>query len=997
MTLGRREAVEAMCLEALGKEGQERAAFLDEACRDDPALRRDVESLLAGRSDAASFLEIPAWHESAAPLANGTRLGPYEILSAIGAGGMGQVYRARDTRLDRTVAIKVLPPALGVDPERRARFQREAKAIAGLTHPRICTLYDVGEHPSHDSGPATLYLVMEHLTGETLAARLAHGRLPMQQALAVATDIADALSAAHRQGVVHRDLKPGNVMLTKSGAKLLDFGLAKLKGHGEHPAAGPFPQVADPLLTAAGRIVGTPHYMAPEQLEGKPADARTDLWALGALLYEMVTGTRAFEGASAGSLMDAILECDPPALSTLAPAAPPALERLVQQCMAKTPDERPDTAHDVANELRRIAQTGLTSLRHAVGPRRQGFWRIAGMVASWALLVVAGGLAAMWLRPASKPAAPVVRSVLQVAPADEVNSGGVSPAFQPTPGGSRTALAWSPDGASLVFVGRRAGVQLLYVRQLDAAEARPLLNTENALAPAVSPDGQYVAFWAAGAIRKVPIAGGPVTEVVPGVTGPPNGLAWDARGNLFFGRNDGRIWMAPAKGAPYRVTTVVEGELGQTLPSTLPGGRALLYTGWKGWSPWSGEEVVAITLATGERKRLLAGAADARYLPTGHLVFLRRGVLCKVPFDADRLQLLGPESPVLDGVAQALIGGPIDDATRAGHFAVSPTGTLAWISAPPTPYEQGHLVMVDLKGRTTALSAPTWSYGLGLRVSPDGRQLAVPARIRTETGLWIYDLARGAALPLPVKGEVGWPVWAPGGRQLVFAWIRDGKRSLTLQATDGATPPQDLGLFASPSSFTPDGQLAAVVHRTGPGWGDGPDIALVTIQDGQAHEEPLLGTSYAERWPEFSPHGDWLAFGSNLSGRDEVYLEPYPGPGDAVPVSLDGGSSPAWNPNGRELFFLSTLDSSGMRGMMSVRFAPGSPPRVGPPTELFRFDPNDLAIACDFSVRCYDVAPDGRGFYAVKRVMPPRPPAVAHINLVQNWFEELKRNRTPTR
>jgi serine/threonine-protein kinase len=859
-----------------------------------------------------------------------------------------------------------------------------------LTHPHICTLYDVGEHPSHDSGPTTLYLVMEHLTGETLAARLERGRLPLQQALAVATDIAEALSAAHRQGVVHRDLKPGNVMLTKSGAKLLDFGLAKLKGHGEQPAAGQVQPSADSSLTTEGRVVGTLHYMAPEQLEGKPADARTDVWAFGVLLHEIFTGKRAFEGTSSASLTAAILEREPAALSALAPAVPLSLERLVLQCLAKSPDDRPDTAHDVANELRRITQAGASGPRDAVEPRRLGFARAVGRVAVWASLVGAGVLAAIWLLPTRNPPGPVVRSVIQVTPADELNSGGVSPANLPTPGGSRTALAWTPDGALLVFVGRRAGVQQLYVRRLDATEARPLSNTENAQAPAVSPDGQYVAFWATGAIRKVPIGGGPVTEVVPGVPVPPNGLVWDAEGRLFFGRNDGRIWMVPAEGSPFRVTTATRGEeLGQMHPFPLPGGRVLLYTAAKGWSSWSGYEVVALTLATGERKSLIPAAADARYLPTGHLVFLRRGILFAVPFDPGRLELLGPEAPVLDGVAQALSGGHTDDVTRAGHFAVSPTGTLAWIAAPPVPYEEGQLVAVDLRGVTSPLSAPTWTYGLSPRVSPDGRRLAVTARTPTGTGLWVYDLARSAPLPLPVGGEIGWPVWTPDGRHLVFYWLRDGRRSLAMQAADGTTPPEDLGLLATPSSFTPDGRLAAVVYRTGPGWGDAPDIALVSIQDGKAREEPLVHTPYGEGWPEFSPRGDWLVYGSNLSGRDEIYVQPYPGPGGAVPVTVGGGSSPAWHPNGREIFFLSPPGPDGMRRMMTVSFIPGLPPRLGQPKELFAFNPNELPMACDFFVRCYDVAPDGRRFYAVKRTMPPRAPAVTQINLVQNWFEEL--------
>ena len=996
MTPERREAVDAVCLEALGKEGLDRAAFLDDVCRGDPDLRREVDSLLAGQSEAERFLEAPAWAETAAPLVPGTRLGPYEILSPLGAGGMGQVYRARDSRLDRTVAIKILPPALAADPGRRARFRQEARAIAALAHPHICTLFDVGELRSRDSEPSTLFLVMEHLAGETLAARLERSPLPLPQALAVATQIADALSAAHRQDVVHRDLKPGNVMLTKAGAKLLDFGLAKLKEHAETSATGAVPRPADPSKTTDGTVVGTLRYMAPEQIQGGAADARTDIWALGVLLHEMVTGKRAFDGDSAASLTAAILEGEPPALSALVPGVSTGLERLVAQCMAKAPDDRPDTAHDVASELRRIAQADSSGSRDAAGPRPRGLTRAARRVAIWALFFVAGGLVAAGLLPSRAPVPPVVRSALEVAPADALDAGGVSSASLPTPGGSRTALAWMPDGRSLVFVGRRAGVQQLYVRRLDEREARPLANTENAQAPAVSPDGLYVAFWANGAIRKVPAAGGPVTEVVPAVPLPPAGLAWAADGRLFFDR-EGRIWTVPVIGTPFRVTTVTREELAQVLPCPLPGGRVLLYTARKGWSWWSGDDVVALSLETGERKRLLTGAADARYVPSGHLVFLRRGVLHAVPFDPDRLELRGPQAPVLDHVAQSLTGANADDVTRAGQFAVSPAGTLAWIAGPADEPEQARLVAVDMEGRATLLEAPARGYGLSVRASPDGRRLAVTARAAKGTGLWVYDAALHAPLPLTIEEEVGWPVWTPDGRHLVFSWVRDGERSLAMQAADASGPPLGLGLFAVPSSFRRDGRLAAVVYRTGPGWGNGPDIALVTIQDGRAREAPLVSTQYAERWPEFSPNGEWLLYGSNVSGRDEIYVQRHPGPGGPFPVTVGGGSSPAWHPNGREIFFLEPAARGETGRMMTAPFTPGSPPRIGRARQLFEFDPDELAMACDFSARCYEVAPEGGRFYALRRAAIPSHPAVTHINLVQNWFEELKAKHPPAR
>jgi len=949
------------------------------------------------------------------PLAAGTRLGPYEILGLIGAGGMGEVYKARDTRLERDVAIKILPAELSADPERRARFEREARAIASLSHPHICTLYDIGEHIP--SGPLPLspvhYLVMEHLAGESLAERLKRGPVPLAQALGIAAQIAEALDAAHKHGIVHRDLKPGNVMLTTGGAgrsgvtsaKLLDFGLAKLTGHGERPALvddATAPTMTAPI-TERGTILGTLQYMAPEQLEGKEADARTDLWALGAILYEMVTRRRAFEGNSQVSLIGNIMNAEPAGIATLQPLTPPSLERVVKKCLAKHPDDRWDTAHDVADELRWIAQTSGASSPAISGiqPRRRRALRMALAVVGGLAMALAGA-GVMWLlRP--QPSRPsVARVSLDVRPAEELNAGGIYPSAVRTPGGSRTSLAWSPDGQALVFVGRRGGVQQLYVRRLDGSEARPLPNTEGAQALAVSTDGQWVAFWAAPAIRKVPLAGGPVMDLVSALARPPKGLAWSPGGQLFFGRDDGRIWVIPPEGAPAAVTTLGEAEVGHTLPWPLPGGRALLYTVRKRNYSWGDEEVVAQTLATGQRKVLLRDAADARYLPSGHLVFLRRGQLFAVPFDTERLEKLGPDVPVLDAVAQSLTAGNNHDVTGAGQFAVSATGTLAWVSGPVVPYADLALVTVDRRGQVTQLpAAPVRSYGPALRLSPDGRQLVMVIFTLTERGVWVYDLSREMLTPLPLTlgSEAYGPQWFPDGRRIAFGWLKDGRRSLAVQPADRTAPPRVLvaGEFYA-SSFTPDGrQLAA--SRGGEG------IVMVSVEDRQARVQSLIETSHTIAGAEFSPDGRWLAYASNVSGRFEVYVRPHPGPGATEPVSVEGGRNPAWNRKGGELFFLSVPDPSGTRRMMAVDFVPGSPPplgsargglsavegpRIGRPRVLFEFDGlRGLNFACIPS-RCYDVALDGQRFYATQSAAPPPPPVVTHINLIQNWFEELK-------
>lgn len=975
----RLSAVLRICQEAVAREAAERATYLDSACGDDAELRREVEALLAEQV-AEEYLVTPPWLH-AATLGVGQRLGPYEILSRIGAGGMGEVYKARDTRLGRMVALKVLPPGFSADPARRARLEREAKTIGGLSHPHICTLHDVGREGDVD------FLVMEHLEGQTLATRLEKGPLPLDQALGVAAEIAEALSAAHRQGVVHRDLKPANVMLTKAGTKLLDFGLAKLTGHGERPAVSDLPKAG--TLTGQGVILGTLQYMAPEQLEGRPADARTDLWALGAILYEMVTGKRPFEGTSVVSLMAAIMDQQPPPVTTLQPLTPAALDRLVKRCLAKSPDDRPDGVHDVADDLRWLREASGGGAQARAQRRRLGLPVVLVVAGVLLLIMVAAGL--IWPPCSTRPIPPILRAALSVSPAEELNGGGVPTSFLPTPGGSGTALTWTPDARALVFVGRRAGVQQLYVRRLDAAEARPLADTVGAQVPAVSADGRSVAFWSNGAIRKVGLSGGPAMELASGVALPPWGLVWDDRGRVLFGRAFDAIWTVPPAGHPAAVTVVAEAEVAHALPWPLPGGQTILFTVRKRVWSWGDEEVVAQNLITGARKVLLNDAADARYLPTGHLLFLRRGVLFAVPFDAVHVQVLGKEVPVLDTVAQALTAGQEADITGAGQFAVAATGTLAWLPGDVVPYPDAALVTVDRRAEVSPLPAPSRAY-LAVEVSPDGRRLAVTIRGLTEASVWIYDLGRGTLSLLARDGEASYVRWSPDGRTLVFDWLAGGRRALVRQPADGTAPPQALltGARFDPSSFTPDGREVAIVKE--PDW----DILSVTTDDGHARMRPLIQTPHAEGWPAFSPDGRWLAYASDVSGRFEVYVRPFPGAGEIRQTSLEGGLSPAWHPNGRELFFVVPLDAATKRRMTVVDFAPGPPVRIGQPRVLFEFDTGSLYLLCT-PVRCNDVARDGQRFFAVQVPPSPPPPVVTHINLWQNWFEELKAKVPPAR
>ena len=533
------------------------------------------------------------------------------------------------------------------------------------------------------------------------------------------------------------------------------------------------------------------------------------------------------------------------------------------------------------------------------------------------------------------------------------------------------------------------------MRRLDDAEGRPLAGTEGAQAPAVSHDGQWVAFWSAGAIRKVPIGGGPAMDLAPGVTEPPRGMAWDAGGGLLFGRDDDRIWQVAPGGVPAAVTTLGEAEVSHALPCPLPGGWAFVYTARRRQWSWGGDEIVVHTIATGMRTVLLKDAVDARYLPSGHLVFMRRGTLFAVPFDAGRLEVQGPAVAVLETVVQALTSSNTADVTGAGQFAVAPTGALAWVRGPVMPYPASALVTVNRRGQVTPLPVEPRSYGQYLRLSPDGRRLAVVVRDLTEVGLWIYDLGRETFTPLARGGEAVWPVWSPDGRRLAFDWLLDGRQSLMVQLADGTTAPQPLVAGAYlPSSWSPDGRHLAGM-RSG-------DIVVATVDGDRPNARAVIETPHTEQWPAISQDGRWLAYGSNVSGRDEVYVRPYPGPGAAEQVSIDGGNSPAWNPRGTELFFVSPPAVAAQRTMQVVEISGGRPPgsargdpnaverpRIGRPRPLFQFDGSSLRFYC-LPVRCYDVSVDGQHFYVTQRPHVPPRQSVSHIDLILNWTEEVK-------
>ncbi len=908
------------------------------------------------------------------PLSTGARLGPYEVLSAIGAGGMGEVYKARDTRLDRSVAIKILPPDVSADPDRCARFQREAKTIAGLNPPHICTLYDVGKHDG------ATYLVMEHITGETLAQRLEKGPLPLEQALIVATEIADALAAAHRQGVIHRDLKPGNVMLTKTGAKLLDFGLAKLTGHGEQPAAASLasaPTRTGPLTTE-GAIVGTLQYMAPEQVEGKPADGRSDLWALGAIIYEMLTGKRAFQGASAASLIANIMNTEPPALGTLEPVTPPALDRLVRQCLAKSPDDRPDTAHDLASELRWVRETSAQPAGAVSAIRRLPFrWVVAGAAVVLLALILVGTALMRYSPPATF--SPVVRSVIKVEPGRWLD-GRRRAVERERP--SRTAVAISADGRFVVYsaIEENPGLQAqpqLYLRGLDQANATRITGTDGGIDPFLSPDNRWVGFWADGKLMKVPLDGGVPTPLCD--AGPLYGIygaSWGPDNTIVFAGEEsvGLSRVSADGGKPESLTTPdpKREEYSHRLPFWLPNGKAVLVTVMRyghDSHPW----LALFRFNPRQWRVLLQDAADARYVSTGHLVFLRQGTLMAVRFDLGSLKVVGQPAPVVDNVMQAFSMNSTYN-TGAGQFAVSDAGALIYAAGGVLPDRQNSLVWVDQSGIEQPVT-PLQKAFFAPRLSPDGLRIAY-VTAGSKWQVFVYDLNTGINTRLTTEGWASYPIWTPDGQRIVFAWEKALASNLFSQPYDDSSPMERLTTSEHtqyPGSWSADGQTLAVVEEQ---HASTCDIDLLDARSRRVR--PFLNSEFDELYPEFSPDGRWIAYASNESGRNEVYVRPFPGPGGRTQVSSQGGIQPLWG-RGKRLFYRWQDQVWAVDVRTDGGFRAGKPRLLFERSGYYRGSP----------IRDYDLSADGQRFLMVK-LEQRTPTPITEITLIENWFEELK-------
>jgi Tol biopolymer transport system component len=884
---------------------------------------------------------------SASSLRPSTRLGPYEVTVPLGAGGMGEVYRARDTRLDREVALKLLPPQLADDAQFRARFDREAKSISALNHPHICTLHDVGS--ASVDGREVHYLVLELIEGETLAKRLERGRLPLEDVLRLGAQIASALDGAHRRGIVHRDLKPGNVMITRSGAKLLDFGLARLdEGRGIVPFAGSstFDPASRDTLTEQGTILGTFQYMAPEQLEGRTADARTDIFALGAVLYEMATGRKAFEGKSRTSLIAAIVSQHPPAISSVQAMSPPSLDHVVRKCLEKDPEDRWQSARDVMAELQWIASGGSgAGLPGVVSSRRvrEGVAWTAFVLAAVAALAL--GLA-FFLRPAERPA--LMR--FQVP-----NPEGVTDVGPPI---------LSPDGRMLAFDATDAsGERALWLRPLDALQSRRLAGTEGAIRPIWSPDSRNLAFVANGKLRRLSVSGG-LPQTIADVQFGADGT-WGPSGVILFdGRTTDPVMRVDASGgvpAPEVTPDPAIGGIGAGYPVFLPGGRHFLYYSL---SAKPENNALMVRELDGKEGRLvMKTTSQVVFAPPGYLLFVRDRVLVAQKFDLKTRGVQGEAVPVGEGLDLDFVG--------LASVSASRTGVLAYRTGQST---QRRLVFRDRTGKETPAMEEEAEY-LNTWLSPDGRRLVYDLTEPGDVGdIWIRDMERGTRTRFTYEREREFaPIGSPDGRRIVYTVQRE-IWDIYVKDASGAGDPElllhtDEDKYAT--DWTKDGTIVFQSRREDRAW----DIWALPM-NGKGKPFPLRATPFSEGNASVSPDGRFLVYQSNETSRLEVYVQEFPQARSKWQVSTAGGRDPFWRGDGREIFYRAPAGE-----LMAVPIARGSSFQVGTPQVLFRarFPPSNARSA-------YRPTADGKRFLVLA---PPSKDALQPATIVLNWTAGL--------
>jgi hypothetical protein len=910
------------------------------------------------------------------PLSLGVRLGPYEILDAIGAGGMGEVYRARDTRLDRTVAIKILPPHLSDDPSLRQRFEREAKAISSLNHPHICVLHDVGCQGGTD------YLVMEFVEGETLAKRLAKGPLPLDQVLKFGAQIADGLDKAHRNRIIHRDLKPGNIMLTPTGAKLLDFGLAKpTTPLASLATVSAVPAQSSPV-TERGTIVGTFQYMSPEQIEGKELDARTDIFSFGAVLYETLTGQRAFQGKSQLSVASAILEKEPALISTIKPMTPPALDHAIQRCLAKEPEKRWQSAADLASELEWIAETG--SQAGAFGPA-VSHRNSRELLLPWVAVALLAILSAMaFWRPwqsAPNPAKPMRFSADLAADARLYTGFGAS-----------TIL--SSDGTRLAFIAtgpdekRRA-----YIRSLDQLQATPLSGTEGASDLFFSPDGQWLGFFAEGKLKKISVQGGAAVSICDAPFG--FGASWAEDDTIVFADNLrtalSQVSSAGGKAQPLLTLDQQAQEVTQRWPQVLPGGGVVLFTSGTHNGDYEDADIVVCSIPSGQRKVVQHGGFFGRYVRTGHLLFMHQGTLFAVSFDLKNLKVTGQPTPILEGVAAT----PFD-----GHaqFFVSDGGDLVYITG-HGGFQAVSMYWMDRENQFTPLRSAPGVYRWPA-FSPDGKRLALQIYDGKREDIWVYEWERDTLTRLTFGSGEDYvaPIWTPDGQRITYSSIDHqgvAGGDIYWKRADGSGDAQRLTgtkKVKYPDSWSPDGRTLVFDEMT-PGFRESWDILTMTMEGSEklgwkpGEPKPFLSGPFSQSLAALSPDGSWLAYTSNESGNFEVYVRPFPGPAGKWQISTSGASLPKWSHIRKELFFRTANNRIMFTGYTGSggSFHPEKPQFWSPGQYT------DLGG----SINDFDLHPDGKRLVVLKAPATTEVQPSNQISFILDFFDEL-RHKVPS-
>jgi len=903
-------------------------------------------------------------------LAPGNKLGPYEIAAALGAGGMGEVYRARDTRLDRAVAVKILPTHLSDNPEARQRFDREARTISSLNHPNICTLYDVGHQDGID------YLVMEFLEGQTLAERLVKGPLPLEQVLKCGIEICEGLEKAHRTGVVHRDLKPGNVMLTKTGAKLMDFGLAKAATVGtplssslDMTMSGPS---ADQPLTARGMVVGTFQYMSPEQVEGKEADARSDIFALGTVLYEMSSGKRAFPGKTQASIVAAILASEPPPISTSQPMSPPALDQVVGTCLAKDPEERFQAVHDLKLQLKWVAEGGSKAgLSAPVAARRKNRERILWGVS--ALLLTACVVLSLLHFGQTRTEPHAIHTY--ILPPEKSTFAFVGDHTGP--------LVISPDGTRLVFAALGSdGKQTLWLRPLDAASSQSIPGTEDASYPFWSPDSRFIGFFAEGKLKTIEAAGGPAQVLCDAPDGRSGG--WNREGVIVFAPifNGPLYRISTAGGRPAQVTELdsSQREISHRWSQFLPDGRHFLFFVKSPQETVSGEYIGS--LDNKEKKLVVRNASNVIYAPPGYLLFVRENTLMAQAFDHKHLTVIGDAVPIAQGIQ---VNRPYGRAI----LSVSDNGVLAYSGA-PSAAEPSRLTWLDRTGKQVGTVGDPGAYA-NPRLSRDGTKLAVaitdPSRAATD--IWIYNLLNGGRTRLTFDPSLNIsPVWSPDGGQVAFSSNRKGAFPQLYRKAANGEGSDELLLNSNtadrPDDWSPDGQF--ILYEPNPNLAElwllpvSGDRKPSVFLSGEGGTYPGEGT--------FSHDGKWLAFTEYSRGKRDVYITSFPGKTGKWQVSMAGGHLPRWRADGKELFFLGADNATMMAVDLDLR---NSVPRVGTPRALFPLQLMALSYLnrMGSALDPFDVSADGKRFFVNSSGDPLH--VAEPINVIVNWDAKLKK------